>query len=104
VFEAHNLFEISLYQTHDDDNETRATRCDHDFAQRQKLEILEDMSAARSAGQAGRTGARARADLCAMCDLRSLQGFLLSDLGCAKARLPRHPGVTCKKLQDDSET
>ena len=28
----------------------------------------------------------------------------LSDSGSAKARLPRHPGVTCNILQDDSET
>jgi hypothetical protein len=37
------LLEISRYQTHGDDNKTRATRCDYEFAQNHKLEILEYM-------------------------------------------------------------
>ena len=41
---------------------------------------------------------------CARCCFCAQLAGILSDSGSAKARLPRHPGVTCNKLQDDSET
>jgi hypothetical protein len=39
---------------------------------------------------------------CAQCvSCAACRDSFLSDSGGAKARLPRHPGVTCNKLQDD---
>ncbi len=94
---------MSRYQTRDDDNETRATRCNHEFTRHQRLKSWSVCCKQQPEAWDGQDVQER--ELVPTCALSATgRDSFLSDSGGAKARLPRHPGLTCSKIQDDSGT